>query len=139
MSDARTEPRLPLGNMHFRVEIEGLPESGAVEVVFPEARIAGPPRKAGSVRYGSLILRRGLTRSGDWYDWWDAARRSASRPRRTVRVALRDAAGHDANAWLFRNAVPVAYQLSPLHALGNEVVLETLELRVGGFEADRDR
>jgi hypothetical protein len=32
--------------------------------------------------------------------------------------------------------VPVSYQLSPLNALGNEAVIETLELSVGSMEAE---
>jgi hypothetical protein len=52
-----------------------------------------------------------------------------------VRVLLLDADGAAATAWLFSDTVPAAYQLSPLNALGNEPVIETLELSVGGLEA----
>jgi len=120
--------------MRFRIEIEGLPGGGAVEVVFPEARIA-KARRAGGVLYGPLIVRRGLTLARDWYEWWDAARRGRRPPRRSLRVVLQDGAGADAAGWLFQDTLPVAYHLSPLNALGNEPVLETLELSVGGFEA----
>lgn len=138
-ADRADRPHLPFGNMRFRVEIEGLAGSGAVEVIFPEARIAARPRKAGRVDYGSLIVKRGLTPSRDWYDWWDAAR-GPKRPRpKTVRVTLLDPAGAEACGWLFSKAVPVAYRLSPLNALGNEAVTETLELAVGHFEAVRPR
>ena len=134
MTAARGRPPTPLGNMRFRLEIEGLPGGGAVAVVFPEARIA-KGRRAGGVLYGPLILRRGLTLARDWYEWWDAARRGRRPPRRSLRVVLQDDVGADAAAWLFQDALPVAYHLSPLDALGNEPVLETLELAVGGFEA----
>jgi T4-like virus tail tube protein gp19 len=138
MTDARADAvRAPLGNMRFRLEIEGLPGTGAVEVILPEARIAAGPRKTGAVQYGRLIVKRGLTLSRDWYDWWDAARRDRRPPRKTVRVMLLDAAGADAGGWLYRDAVPVAYQLSPLNALGNEPAIESLELSVGDFAADR--
>jgi phage tail-like protein len=129
-----TEP-LPFANTRFRVEIEGVPASGAVEVIFPEARIVGRRRDGSRVRYGNLIVRRGLTASSDWYGWWDAARRGRRATKRAVRVALLTADGRDARAWLFRDAAPVAYQLSPLHARGNEAVLETLELTIGQFDA----
>ena|SRR5215472_152907 len=134
MTAARGQPPTPLGNMRFRIEIEGLPGGGAVEVVFPEARIA-KARRAGGVLYGPLIVRRGLTLARDWYEWWDAARRGRRPPRRSLRVVLQDGAGADAAGWLFQDTLPVAYHLSPLNALGNEPVLETLELSVGGFEA----
>ena len=125
----------PFGNMRFRVEIQGVSGSGAVEVIFPEARIVDRPRKRGAVRYGELIVKRGLTRSRDWYEWWDAARRGRRAPKRAVRVTLLAPDGGDAGAWFFGDATPVAYQLSPLNALGNEAVIETLVLRIGRFEA----
>jgi len=136
MSAARGPgPRLPFGNMRFRLEIDGLEASGALEVIFPEARLPPQGRKAGMAQYGALIVKRGLTASRDWYGWWDAARRDKRAPRRTVRVTLLDDGGAAAAAWVFGDAAPVAYQLSPLNALGNEVVIETLELSVGSFEA----
>jgi phage tail-like protein len=137
MNEARRDgPPLPLGNMRFRLEIEGMPGGGAVEVIFPEARLA-KARKGGAVQYGSLILRRGLTSAASWYEWWDAARRGKRPLKRAVRVVLLSADGSDASGWLFKDAAPVAYHLSPLNALGNEAVVETLELSVGAFEADR--
>jgi hypothetical protein len=68
-----------------------VPGSGALEVIFPEARLLGCP--AGAVQYGRLIVKRGLTPSPDRYDWWDAARRGKRPPKKTVRVTMLDAAG----------------------------------------------
>jgi hypothetical protein len=133
--ERRQAPPLPFGNMRFRVEIEGLPGNGAVEVIFPEARIAARPRKGAAVLYGPLIVRRGLTVSRDWYEWWDEAWRAKRPPKRSVRIVLPDGAGADAAGWLIKDALPVAYSLSPLNALGNEPVIETLEMSVGGFQA----
>jgi phage tail-like protein len=126
-------PRTPFGNMRFRVEIDGVPGGGAVEVIFPEARLA--TGRKGGVQYGPLIIRRGLTSSASWYEWWDAARSGKRPPKHSVRVALLHADSSDASGWLFRNATPVAYHLSPLNALGNEPVVETLELSVQSFVA----
>jgi phage tail-like protein len=81
------------------------------------------------------VLKRGLTASSDWYGWWDRARRSKAAPRAIVRVVLIDARGRDAVQWTLRDVRPVAYQVSSLNALGSEVLLETLEASVGGFEA----
>ena len=129
-------PRLPFGNMRFRLEIDMLAEGGATEVVFPEARLQPQGREAGDAQYGPLIIKRGLTASRDWHGWWDAARRDKRAPRRNVRVMLLDDSGATVAAWLFGDVVPVSYQLSPLNALGNEAVIETLELSVGSMEAE---
>jgi phage tail-like protein len=121
--------------MRFRVEIEGLRGTGALEVILPEGRIVATPGRPGAVQYGPLIVKRGLTDSRDWYTWWDATRRARRPPARAVRVTLLDEAGAEAGGWRFTGAVPVAYQLAPLHALGHEPLVETLELAVAHFEA----
>jgi phage tail-like protein len=132
----RAEPREPFTNTRFRVEITGMRDTGALEVVFPEGRIVHASRRGASARYGSLILRRGLTRSAGWYGWWDLARKSKRAVKRDVAVVLLDARGEDANRWTFSDVRPLAYQVSSLNALGGEVLIETLELAVGGFKAD---
>ena len=131
--------REPFTNMRFRVEIDGLPETGAVEVIFPEARIVRASRKGAVARYGSLTIKRGLSGSPQWYEWWDAARRSRARLKKNVSIMLLDARGENAARWLFTDTKPVAYHVSSLNALGNEPLIETLELTVGGFRADYEQ
>lgn len=130
----------PLTGARFRVEIDGAASGGAVEVVFPEARIVNGRGKR-VVQYGALTLRRGLTRSKDWYEWWDRARSSragASGLTRTVRVTLVDRLQADVNRWTFLKALPTAYGVSPLNALASAPIIESLELSVRGFEAAFD-
>jgi phage tail-like protein len=134
MRDPLRDPlREPFGNMHFRIEIERMPETGAVEVIFPQARIELGSNRRRSIRYGSLVLRRGVTRSRDWYDWWHEARRARVRRKRTVAVILLDTQGGDVHRWTFDDSEPLGYSLSSLDALGNAPLIETLELAVGGF------
>ncbi len=131
----RTEPLIAAG---FRVEIEGLAEAAAVEVVLPDARIVAE-RGDRTVQYGPLTLRRALTRSQDWYQWWHRARHpEGAEVARTVRVILVDRTRMDVAAWTFAKAQPIAYSLSPLNALANAPVVETLEVSVSGFEAVYD-
>ena len=126
--------RQPFTNMHFRVEIEGMRDSGALEVIFPESRIV-VGRKRRAVQYGTLTLRRGLSCSREWYDWWSRARGSAHALERAVLVVLLDDRGAEAIRWTFRAAKPLGYLVSNLNALGNEVLIESLEMSVEGFEA----
>jgi hypothetical protein len=128
----------PLSCARFRVEIDGLPDVAAVEVIFPEGRIVAERGKR-LVQYGSMTLRRALTASKDWYRWWDSARRPGARDvSRTVRVIVVDRLQADVNSWTFSTAEPTAYSLSPLNALSSAPLVETLELSVGGFEAAFD-
>ena len=129
---------LPFTNLRFAVGIEGLDSTRAVEVVFPTARIVSLPRKRRTVQLDTLMIRRGLTRSTEWYDWWDEARRSTRAVlRRRVTIVLQNAAGAEGMRWLFPDSVPLNYSLSPLNALVGAAVIESLELQVGGFELSR--
>ncbi len=127
--------RQPFTNMRFRIEIDGMKGTGAVEVILPEAHIIVVPRKRRRVEYGILTLRRGLTRSSEWYDWWNRSRAPAPTPDRDVFVVLVDERGTDAIRWTYTAAEPVGYVVSSLNALGNEPLIESLELRVGKFDA----
>jgi hypothetical protein len=124
--------RQPLLNARFRIEIAGLPGTGATEVIFPEARIVGVRGKARTVEYGRLTIRRGMTASSDWFDWWDRARRTAT-ARKEVSVIVMDTVRADVIRWTFAKALPSAYFVSPLNALGHEPLIETLELSIGGL------
>jgi len=130
-----SDVREPFVNARFRVEIEGLQGTGATEVIFPEARIVEGRTKTRAVQYTNLTLRRGLTSSGEWYHWWERARASAKAGGKTVSVVLMDASRNDVARWTFLDALPAAYSVSPLHALGSEPLIETLELSVGGLHA----
>lgn len=134
-SATTAEAGAPFVNMRFRVEIDGLQGTGATEVVFPEARLALSGRGRPAVRYGPLTLVRGLTRSAEWYDWWDRCRSARGVLQKTVAVVLLDGSGADAHRWEFTGARPLAYTVSSLDARGHEALLESIELTVTGFKA----
>jgi phage tail-like protein len=134
-----TEARQPFTNLRFRIAIEGIPGTGAMEVVFPSARIVTLPRKPRQVQFGALVIRRGLTLSTDWYDWWNQTRRSTRAPQRNVQVLLLDGNGAETLRWVFPQSVPLSYSVSPLNALLGEPLVESLELGVGDFEVYRIR
>ena len=132
------EPReRPCTGSNFLVTIgEGdgrAPAAGFAEVYFPPLVVdrtrepgASPDPPAGNV----LVLRRGVTGRLDLYQWWNEARRSpAEPPRRTVTVQL---LGEDhatvVLTWRFLRAYPVSLSYSPLRALDDSVLMETVEL-----------
>ena len=131
MAVSRSEPLL---NLRFRVEVDGMPETGVVEVVFPQARLTGRTHTESRASYGTLVLRRGVRRSQEWHTWWEETRKTRRARSRTVNVTLLDESGVSAQRWTFRNARPLAYALSNLNAVRQEVLIETLELTVGSFE-----
>lgn len=131
---AAASAREPFTNQRFHVVIEGIEGTGAVEVLFPAARIVALQGNRRAVEFDVLVVRRGLTASTDWYDWWNRARRSAHGVQRTVQVLLLDGDGSIALRWVYANSVPLTYALSPLNALAAAAVVESLEIRVGDFE-----
>ena len=124
--------RNPFLNSLFRVEIDGLEGTGAVEVNFPEGRITTDGRTR-TVQYGSLTLRRGMSQSREWYEWWDRARATTGGLKRNVAIVLMDPAGRDLTRWTYAGTVPIAYATSQLNALHGQVLIETIELTVAGF------
>jgi phage tail-like protein len=89
---------------------------------------ANEPRKQpGLASYSHLVLTRGLTADLDLWSWWESTRNGDGADRDVV-VRLLDATGQLLLTWMFRNAFPAVYRLSPLDAASGDVVLETVEL-----------
>ena len=125
------------------------PEAGLAEVIFPEARLyireyrngnekTGEPRKIQTLtHYGNLLLRRGTLGSLSWYQWWNEARNGSQSVARTIAVRLLSE-DHSAIVltWKFLRARPVNHQFAPLNALGNEALMETLEIAFERLEME---
>jgi phage tail-like protein len=123
----------PLTNLRFDVAIAGTTSGRAVEVVFPVARVVVDKGRR-QTTLSPLVMRRGLTRSSEWYEWWNQARRGSRVSRRLVSVAVLSDRGEEAVRWRFRDCVPVAYTLTPLNALAGAPLLESIEVQPGDFE-----
>jgi len=149
MAAVRDRPYL---GINFTVDLgmgggEG-PESGLMEVVFPEARIqmseyrngndANEPVKIHALtHYGNLILKRGAIGSLTWYNWWNDARNGNPAVARAVVVQLlnEDRSG-TVLRWTFLRAQPINYQYSALNALVSETLIESLELAFERMEME---
>jgi phage tail-like protein len=129
----------PYRNFNFRVEVDNLPETSFREVVIPDTRIevveyrtgtdalSDTRKLPGRAVTGNLVLRRGVDKDLALWNWFKTVR-DGNLDRRNVEILLLDAEHNAVRRWLIRGAWPVAYESSPLHAQGNEVVVETLEL-----------
>ena len=126
------EIRHPFTSLRFAVGIERLGTFGAVEVVLPESRVVTTGCRR-SIVHSALTLRRGLSSATEWYDWWFDSRRRRAGSARRVTLELLDAGGEPRIRWFFPDSIPRAYSVSPLSALREAVVLESLELAVGDF------
>ena len=129
----------PVMGCNFRVEIvDGnghATEVGCSEVVFPalavHADAQSPPAEE------QLVLRRAANGDGVLHDWWAKACKGRAPQRRSVRVTLL-APDHEraVKRWRFRNARPTSLHYSPLDAMGNALVMESLAVAFDSVEIE---
>lgn len=129
--------RRPCTGRNFRVEIdEGNGrriELGCSEVVFPAFGALPDLHEPGAGEH--LLLRRAATGGAELHAWWDRARRGRAPQRRTVSITLLgDDQATALMRWRFRNARPVTLHYSPLNAMGNTLVIESIALAFDGVE-----
>lgn len=139
--------RQPYRTFNFRVEIDGIGEAQFSEVDVPDAEIAvveyregadktSASRKLpGRVRYGNVVLRRGISGDLSLYQWFRAVA-SGDFQARDAAIILLDAERQPVRRWLARDAWPTKYAGPALNAKNDEVAIETLELAVESIEID---
>jgi phage tail-like protein len=88
-----------------------------------------PRKMPGGVQHERVILKRGLIGDLSLYEWWTQVENGDLSAYRDVTITLQS---EDRTAavftWTLRNAWPAAYRFSPLHAGGEEIVMEIIEL-----------
>jgi phage tail-like protein len=112
--------------------------SGEIEVIeYREGneQVSSARKLPGRTSYPNVVFKRGLAGRLELFDWWKAVR-DGSPERRNVAITLLDEQRAPVQRWRLRNAWPAKLEYSRLNALGNEVVIETLELAHEGFETD---
>jgi phage tail-like protein len=139
--------RQPYRNFNFRVEIDGVGEAQFAEVIIPDAVVAvveyregADPSSAtrklpGRVRYGNVVLRRGITGDLSLYQWFRAIVTGDFQTRDGA-IVLLDAERQPVRRWIVRDAWPTKYAGPALNAKNNEVAIEELELAVESVEID---
>lgn len=129
----------PVAGCHFRVELADgngrASEVACAEVLFPA--LSARPDASEAHADEHLVLRRAASADTALHDWWEKTRRGRAPQRRTVRVMLL-APDHErvVKRWRFRNARPVALHYSPLNAMENALVMESLAIAFDGVEID---
>lgn len=137
----------PYLNFNFLVDIglgdnlgfsEAELPSGEIEVIeYREGddKTSTARKLPGLAKYANVTLKRGVTGRTDLFEWWKSVR-DGQPARRNVSITLLDEQRQHVLRWLLRNAWPVKIEASSLNALGNEVVIESLELAHEGLEID---
>lgn len=129
----------PLRNCRFRVEIDGITVQtnpchisglwAAIEYTeYHEGADTLQVRQLGGLpKYGTLILKFGLTNSTDLYNWFKNGI-SGIADQRNMGIVAQDLQGNDITRWTLTNAWPAKYQAPDFNGKGNYVALETFEI-----------
>jgi len=128
----------PITNFQFMVNLGGetitfqdviLPESEIKVIEYREGSDVslGVRKMPGLTTYSNLILKRGLTKSSELYEWFKKTKQGTIE-RRDITVSILNEEREPFAIWKLSNCWPTKYSGSKLIAYGNEVVIETLEI-----------
>ena len=114
-------------------EVSGLSVSLGVEEVKEGGENRFAHRLPTPARYGNLVLKRGLLLDSEVRKWVEDAVINFVFQPTEVSVDLLNEKQEPLSSWTFTRAWPVKWQISSLKSMGNEVVIETLELVYESF------
>ncbi len=134
----------PYKAFNFLVEIEGITRAGfseasglESETAVIEYRLGGEPRTVrklpGLTKYGNLVLRRGVTKDAELWNWRKTVV-DGKAVRRNGSVTLLDDDGTEVARWNFFNGWICKWEGPALNAKANEVAIETIEIAHEGLE-----
>lgn len=137
---------IPVG-FYFKVEVSGVGSSDDVlfqevaglsaEINVEEVQEGGQNRYThrlpNGVKYGNLVLKRGMFTDSELAQWCRDAIEDFTFETRDVTVTLLNEEGAPLASWQFVRAWPVKWSISDFKAQDNSLVIESLELAHGGF------
>ena len=134
----------PYGAFNFIVEIDGLAIAGfsecsglTAETAVIEYRegneMAGVRKLAGLTKFAPVILKRGITKERDLWNWYKNII-NGNTDRRNGSIVLLGNDHTPVARWNFTNGWPAKWEGPHLKAKGNEVAIETLEIEHEGLE-----
>jgi len=128
----------PLKGFRFRLEIDGIQQSGFQEctglgshIEVSEYREGGDPatvrKLQGKVSYPDIVLKWGSTTSTELFDWYSAGVKGQIQ-RKNGSILLCDDTGTEQVRWNFYQAWPSKWDGPSFNAKGNDIAIETLTI-----------
>ena len=128
----------PITNFKFTVDFGG-ESSSFQEVILPESEIeiieyrdgtdilSSTRKIPGRVKYSNLILKRGMIKSPELYEWFKQTKQGIIE-RKDITINILNHEKESFATWKLKNCWPTKYSGTELKAKGNEVIIETLEI-----------
>jgi phage tail-like protein len=131
-------PGSPRGNAALPAgafsECTGLEATLEPKVIKAGGHNLGAFQRVGPVTYSTVVLKRGISRDGRLYKWFERVAGGDYGHRCTVRVTLRSPssqagrADEDVLTWRMERALPVKFKAADFNARATEVGIEELHL-----------
>lgn len=112
-----------VSGLDAEVEVQEYPEGGQNDFVH---------KLPGRMKFTNVTLRRGMTNSLDFWDWFNSAR-TGKVDRQQIGIVLFDESGAERRRWTLERAYPVKWVGPGLKSEDNSVVIESLELAHEGL------
>ncbi len=145
-------PLDPLTSFRFLVEIDGKPVGAfsqfsgiSMQTQTIQARSGNDIRGVQEyipvlTTFKPVTLSKGVIGDSQLLKWmFDAAASDSAGPkkanlRRTISVIALDEKGQEAVIWTLKNAMPIAYELSPMSSTSSEVLTENVTFAIQGVD-----
>ena len=121
-----------VGGLEANIDVKSYAEGGRAE---------GNRQLVGRTTYPNLVLKRGMSRNFESWQWFtNVARGVRPVPRKGIIIELLDAADRTnvVARWLVSSAVPVKMKCNDLNAKTGEVAIEEMHLAHEGLELEID-
>lgn len=136
-----------LPSYRFYVEIDAIPQAVftevnglQVETEVMEYKEGGNNgfihRLPGRTKVGNITLKRGMTRSNEFFSWYLGIAFGRKIIRRNLSIVMYDTVGKEVMRWDFINAYPVKWTGPQFNAGGSASAVETVELAHDGLKAE---
>jgi len=109
-------------------ECSGLEATMEPKAIKEGGRNWGAAQRAGTINFGTVVLKRGLTSSYDLWAWFNLVGEGAYAQRLNVTITLFDQSGKGMFSWTLLRALPTKFKAPDLNAKNNEVAIEELHL-----------
>ncbi|ATE59872.1 phage tail protein [Thauera sinica] len=114
-------------------ECTGLEATMEPKVIKAGGSNYGAAQRAGPVTFATVVLKRGMTKTRDLWNWFGMVGGGAYAYRLMVEIEMRNARDEAVVRWALRRAMPVKFKAADLNAKGSEVGIEELHLAHEGL------